>query len=374
MNIPFSTFSPMHYEIVDELDEAYHRVIAKGQYIRGDECAAFEKEFAEYCGTRYCVGVASGLDAIYLILRALDISNGDEVIIPANTYIATALAVSYAGAVPILIDPDIVTYNIDPDKIEDKITSKTKAVIAVHLQGRAADMDAINEIAQKYHLYVIEDAAQSHGAEYKGIRVGGLSDAAAFSFYPSKNLGALGDAGCITTNNKTIADKVRILGNYGSDFKYHHICQGINSRLDEIQAAFLRVKLPYLDKWNEYRRMIAKRYLDEIVNPSVVLPKADSNLYRHIYHVFAVCCDKRDQLEKYLLENGIMTVKHYPIPIHLQNAYCNLGLKEGDLPISEKISRTTLSLPIYYGMSNDEISYVICYLNKFDNDVRDRKI
>lgn len=365
MKIPFVTFDPMHSEIRKELDEAYHCVMDKSQYIRGDECAAFEEEFAKYCGAKYCVGVASGLDAIYLILRAMDISVGDEVIVPANTYIATALAVSYTGAVPVLVEPDIKTYNIDPQKIEEKITAKTKAIIAVHLQGRAADMDAIKSVAQRYALCIIEDAAQAHGAEYKGVRVGTLADAAAFSFYPGKNLGALGDAGCITTNNKDIADKIRILGNYGSDFKYHHIYQGVNSRLDEMQAAFLRVKLLHLDRWNENRRMIAKRYLSKIVNPLIILPEPDSEEYRHIYHVFAVRCQERDNLEKYLLENGIMTVKHYPTPIHLQEAYSDLNITSGMLPIAEEISQTILSLPMYYGMSENEVDYVIKSVNEF---------
>ncbi|MCM1179011.1 MAG: DegT/DnrJ/EryC1/StrS family aminotransferase [Clostridium sp.] len=365
MNIPFVTFDPMHSEIRKELDEAYHCVMDKSQYIRGDECVAFEKEFAKYCGTKYCVGVASGLDAIYLILRAMDISVGDEVIVPANTYIATALAVSYAGAVPILVEPDIKTYNIDPQKIEEKITSKTRAIIAVHLQGRVADMDAIRSVAHRYHLHIIEDAAQAHGAEYRGMRAGALADAAAFSFYPGKNLGALGDAGCITTNNKDLADKVRILGNYGSDYKYHHIYQGVNSRLDEMQAAFLRVKLLHLDRWNENRRMIANKYLSKIVNPLIILPEADSDEYRHIYHVFAVRCQERDNLEKYLLENGIMTVKHYPTPIHLQEAYNDLNLTKGMLPVAEEISSTILSLPMYYGMSEVEVDYVIKNVNEF---------
>ncbi len=365
MNIPFADLNPMHNEIRRELDEAYYRVMDKSQYIRGDECTLFEKEFAEYCGTAFCVGVGSGLDAIYLILRAMGISAGDEVIVPSNTYIATALAVSYTGAVPVFVDPDIKTYNIDSDKIEKSITCKTKAIIAVHLQGRAADMDAIKLIAEKHGLYVIEDAAQAHGAEYKGRRTGGLADAAAFSFYPGKNLGALGDAGCITTNNKDIADKVRILGNYGAEYKYYHIYQGINSRLDEMQAAFLRVKLVYLDKWNENRRMIAGRYFRELKNPLVTLPEEDNDEYRHIYHVFAIRCRERDKLEKFLLENGIMTVKHYPIPIHLQKAYYDLRIAAGSLPVAEEISRTILSIPMYYGLAEKEVSYIINCLNRF---------
>lgn len=365
MNIPFASFVPMHEEIRKDLDAAFKKVVDKSYFIQGEECEKFEEEYAAYCGTKYCVGVATGLDAIYLILKALDIKAGDEVIVPSNTYIATALAVSFTGATPVFVEPVIDTYNIDVTCIEEKITEKTKAIIAVHLQGRAADMDAINAIAQKHGLYVLEDAAQAHGARYKGQRVGALSDAAAWSFYPGKNLGALGDGGCITTNNKQIADKVRALGNYGSDYKYHHIYQGTNSRLDEMQAAFLRVKLPHLDKWNEARRRIAEAYLSGINNPLIKLPLATSDDYEHIYHVFVIRCDRRDELEKYLKDNGIGTVKHYPVPMHLQKAYEELHIQEGELPIAEEISKTVLSIPMYYGMTDEEVEYVIDSLNKF---------
>lgn len=365
MNIPFASFVPMHEEIRKDLDAAFKKVVDKSYFIQGEECEKFEEEYAVYCGTKYCVGVATGLDAIYLILKALDIKAGDEVIVPSNTYIATALAVSFTGATPVFVEPVIDTYNIDVTCIEEKITEKTKAIIAVHLQGRAADMDAINAIAKKHGLYVLEDAAQAHGARYKGQRVGALSDAAAWSFYPGKNLGALGDGGCITTNNKQIADKVRALGNYGSDYKYHHIYQGTNSRLDEMQAAFLRVKLPHLDKWNEARRKIAEAYLEGITNPLIKLPLATSADYEHIYHVFVIRCDRRDELEKYLKDNGIGTVKHYPVPMHLQKAYEELHIQEGELPIAEEISKTVLSIPMYYGMTDEEVAYVIDALNKF---------
>lgn len=365
MKVPFATFVPMHNEIRAELDAAYNRVMDKSYFIQGEECQKFEEEYAAYCNTKYCVGVATGLDAIYLILKALDVKCGDEVIVPSNTYIATALAVSFTGAVPVFVEPAIETYNIDVTKIEEKITEKTKAIIAVHLQGRAVDMGAVNAIAKKHGLYVIEDSAQAHGAKYKGVKVGALSDAAAWSFYPGKNLGALGDGGCITTNNKDIADKVRALGNYGSDYKYHHIYKGTNSRLDEMQAAFLRVKLPMLDKWNEARRAIAKRYLEEINNPLIKLPLATSEEYEHVYHVFVIRCDKRDELEKYLADNGIGTVKHYPIPMHMQGAYTDLHIAEGELPIAEEISKTVLSIPMYYGMNDEEVGYVIKVLNEF---------
>ena len=365
MKIPFATFKPMHDEIRKDLDQAYNKVIDSNYFIQGKECELFEKEFADYCNAKYCVGVATGLDALYLILRAMNIGNGDEVIVPSNTYIATALAVSYCGAKPIFVEPELETYNINPALIEEKITDQTKAIIAVHLQGRPADMDTVNEIAKKHNLYVIEDAAQAHGTEYKGQKVGTLSDAAGFSFYPGKNLGALGDGGAVVTNNKEIADKVRALGNYGSDYKYHHIYKGTNSRLDEIQSAFLRCKLPHLDKWNEYRRNVANKYFEGIKNPLIKLPLKDSEDYRHIYHVFVIRCDKRDELEKYLNENGIGTVKHYPIPMHLQEAYKDLNIKEGSLPIAEEISKTVLSIPMYYGMTDEEVNYVIDKLNAF---------
>ena len=363
--IPFVSFETMHKEIRSDLDAVFQAVMDSNYFIQGQACAQFEKDFAEYCGVQYCVGVGNGLDALMLILRAMDIGVGDEVIVPSNTYIATALAVSYVGAKPVFVEPDIDTFNINPDLIEEKITEKTKAIIAVHLQGRPADMDSINAIASKYGLKVIEDAAQAHGAKYKGVKVGSLGDAAGFSFYPGKNLGALGDGGGVTTNNKEIADKVRALGNYGSDYKYHHIYKGVNSRLDEMQAAFLAVKLKHLDKWNVERRRIATRYLSEIYNPLVTLPKSSDDEYEHVYHVFVIRCKERDQLETYLKENGIGTLKHYPIPMHLQRAYQDLGVNEGVLPIAEEISKTVLSIPMYYGMTEEQIDEVIQMINRF---------
>lgn len=365
MKIPFATVAPMHDEIRMELDNAYSRVMDGAWFIQGAECEAFEQEYAAYVGTEYCVGVGTGLDAILLILKAMGIGSGDEVIVPSNTFIATALAVSYSGARPILAEPDIETYNIDTDKLEQSITERTKAIIAVHLQGRPADMDRIRAIACKYGLKVIEDAAQSHGALYKGKRTGSLSDAAAFSFYPGKNLGALGDGGCVTTNDGKLAEKIRALGNYGSDYKYHHIYQGTNSRLDELQAAFLRVKLRNLDGWNAKRQRIADRYLNEIANPAVKLPLPCTDEYGHIYHIFAVRCDRRDALEQYLNEKGIGTAKHYPIPIHLQNAYDSLGCDRGVFPVAEEISRTVLSIPMYCGMKEEDVNFVIQCINSF---------
>lgn len=365
MNIPFASFKKMHSELREKLDLAYKRVIESNYFIQGKECTDFEKKFADYCGVNYCVGVGNGLDALTLILRAMEIGKGDEVIVPSNTYIATALAVSSVGATPVFVEPEIETYNINTDRIEEKITENTKAIIAVHLQGRPADMDEICAIANKHNLKVIEDAAQAHGARYKGRRVGSLSDAAGFSFYPGKNLGALGDGGCVTTNDKEIADKVRSLGNYGSDYKYHHIYKGVNSRLDELQAAFLNVKLDKLDYWNEERRKIAEKYFAGITNPSVKLPLKSDNTFEHIYHVFVIRCKERDKLEEYLNERGIGTVKHYPIPMHRQLAYKDLEIGEGELPIAEEISRTVLSLPMYYGMTDEEVQYVVKNINEF---------
>lgn len=365
MDIPFVDLQPMHREIREGLDAAYKRVMDRGWFIQGCECQAFEEEFADYVGTDYCIGAASGLDALYLILRAMGIGGNDEVIVPANTFIATALAVSYAGAVPVFAEPGIDAYNLEPASVERKITGKTRAIIAVHLQGRTADMDAISQIARKHNLIVIEDCAQAHGAAYKGRMAGTMSDAAAFSFYPGKNLGAFGDGGCVTTGNKALADKIRALGNYGSDVKYHHIYKGTNSRLDELQAAFLRVKLPHLDRWNEERRKAAKQYFEEITNPAITLPLPDSQEYRHIYHVFAIRCGERDSLEAYLASKGIGTAKHYPLPIYLQQAYQGCGTVKGALPAAEEISRTILSIPMYYGISREQVHFVAGTINAF---------
>ncbi|TYZ29950.1 DegT/DnrJ/EryC1/StrS family aminotransferase [Selenomonas caprae] len=365
MEIPFADLRPMHDEIRHELDSAYKKVMDNSWFIQGTELEAFEKEFATYVGVKHCIGVATGLDALYLILKAYGIGAGNEVIVPSNTFIATALAVSYAGATPVFVEPEIETFNIDTSRIEAAITSETKAIMAVQLQGRCCDMDEINRIAKKHGLKVIEDAAQAHGAKYKGKKAGALGDAAGFSFYPGKNLGALGDGGCVTTNDDDLAAKVRALGNYGSDYKYHHIYKGTNSRLDEMQAAFLRVKLPHLDKWNDARRKIAARYLAEIKNPLIQLPLPTSDEYEHIYHVFVIRCEKRDELEEYLAENGIHTVKHYPIPMHMQGAYADLQIAEGVLPNAEEISRSVLSIPMYYGMTEEQVTYVIEKLNDF---------
>ena len=364
MKVPFVTFKPLEKELDNELRSAFERVYNRSWYIDGEEDTKFEDEFAKYCDCKYCVGVGNGLDSLFLALKALGIKEGDEVIVPSNTFIATALAVSYVGGTPVFVEPDIRTFNINPTLIESAITGKTKAIIPVHLYGQPCDMDPIMEIAKKYELFVIEDCAQAHGARYKGKVIGSFGDAAGFSFYPGKNLGALGDAGATVTNNQSIAEKIRALGNYGSDYKYHHIYQGNNSRLDELQAAFLAAKLPFLDKVNENRRTIANRYLKGIDNQEIILPIIP-DFAEPVWHIFAIRCDRRDELEAFLNENGISTNKHYPIPMHFQQCYKDLRFKKGDFPIAEEISRTELSLPMYYGMTDEEIQYVINKVNEF---------
>lgn len=364
MRVPFVSFKPLEKELDSQLRGAFERVFENSWYIDGNEDKAFEKAFAEYCHSEYCVGVGNGLDALLLVLKAWGIGEGDEVIVPSNTYIATALAVTYVGAKPVFVEPDIRTYNIDPALIEEKITPKTKAIMPVHLYGQACDMDPILAIAKKHGLKVLEDCAQAHGATYKGKIIGSFGDAAGFSFYPGKNLGALGDAGATVTNDKALADHVRALGNYGSDYKYHHIYKGNNSRLDELQAAFLSAKLPLMDKVNDDRRATAKKYLEGITNPLITLPYVMPECVP-VWHLFAIRCNKRDELAAYLEEKGIGTNKHYPIPMHLQDCYADLGIKKGDLPIAEEISDTELSIPMYYGMTDEEVQYVIDCINGF---------
>ncbi len=364
MNIPFVSFLPMEQELDADLRSAFGRVLRRSWYIGGEEDASFEAAFAAYTGAKHCVGCGNGLDALMLSLKALGIGAGDEVIVPSNTYIATALAVTYTGAKPVFAEPDIRTFNIDPANIEPLVTEKTKAIMPVHLYGQACDMDPILEIAEKHGLKVVEDCAQAHGATYKGRKVGTFGDAAGFSFYPGKNLGALGDAGAAVTNDEALAAKIRALGNYGSDYKYHHIYKGYNSRLDELQAAFLAAKLPHLDRMNAARRETAKAYSEGIRNPKVVLPWVREDCVP-VWHIYAVRCEARDALEQHLREKGIGTNKHCPIPMHLQECYRDLGFREGDYPVAEEISRTELSLPMYYGMTGEEIQYVIDAVNSF---------
>jgi dTDP-4-amino-4,6-dideoxygalactose transaminase len=359
MTIPFLDMKAPYIELKNELDEAYRRVMESGWYILGKECEAFEIEFADYCGVKYCIGVGNGLEALHLILRAYGIGEGDEVIVPANTYIATWLAVSHAGAIPVPVEPDEKTYNINPTLIEKAINENTKAIIAVHLYGQPVDMDPINFIAKQYNLKVIEDAAQAHGAKYKDQRVGSLGDAAGFSFYPGKNLGAIGDCGAVTTNDPAIAERVAILRNYGSRIKYHNEMKGFNSRLDELQAAFLREKLIKLDEWNARRSVIAALYTDQLtVLPTLIIPTVPS-WAEPAWHLYVVRHPQRDELAKRLSEAGIGSMIHYPIPPHLQPAYSELGYQLGAFPIAEKIHAEVLSLPMGPSMTLNQAEKVI---------------
>ena len=344
--IPFLDLKSPYLELKEELDAAYRRVMESGWYILGKEVEAFESEFATYCEAKHCIGVANGLDALHLIVRAYGIGTGDEVIVPSNTYIATWLAVTHAGATPVPVEPDIRTYNIDPAKIEQAITAKTKAIMVVHLYGQPADMDPINEIAAQYGLKVIEDSAQAHGARYNGRRAGTLGDASGFSFYPGKNLGALGDGGAVTTNDSALAERIKVLRNYGSQIKYHNEIIGLNSRLDELQAALLRVKLTKLDEWNERRRIVAKNYLRELSDQKKLVLPYVPDWADPVWHLFVVRHAQRDALQKSLSDVGIGTMIHYPIPPHLQEAYSELGYNEGTFPIAEQIHKELLSLPM----------------------------
>jgi dTDP-4-amino-4,6-dideoxygalactose transaminase len=364
MTVPFLDLRASHAEIELELEEAFGRVLRSGVYLLGRELEAFEREFADYCGARHCVGVGNGLEALHLILRAFGIGRGDEVLVPANTYIATWLAVSHAGALPVPVEPDSATYNIDPGLMESAVTAQTKAIIAVHLYGQPAEMDAINDVAARHGLKVIEDAAQAHGARYKGRRAGSLGHAAGFSFYPGKNLGALGDAGAIVTSDAELATTLRTLRNYGSSTKYYNERMGFNSRLDEMQAAFLRVKLARLDDWNGRRAEIARRYLEELAGTELVLPFVPS-WAEPAWHLFVVRSKHRDKLRQRLNASGIATHIHYPVPPHLQKAYSHLDIPEGTLPVTEGIHREVVSLPIGPHMTSAETSFTISRVKEF---------
>jgi dTDP-4-amino-4,6-dideoxygalactose transaminase len=345
MSIPFLDLKAPYRELQGELDEAYRRVVESGWFILGREVEAFEEEFAAYCGVRHCIGVGNGLDALHLILRGMEIGPGDEVIVPSNTYIATWLAVTYAGAVPVPVEPDEATCNLDPARIEAAITPRTRAIMAVHLYGNPAQMDPITAIAKRHGLKVIEDAAQAHGARYRGKRAGALGDAAGFSFYPGKNLGALGDGGAVTTDDDAVAERIRTLRNYGSRVKYVNELKGINSRLDELQAALLRVKLQRLDEWNARRSALAEAYGAALAGSGLTLPVATGGS-DPVWHLYVVRTPQRDALQSLLQERGIGTLIHYPIPPHLQKAYAELGLAEGAFPLAERMARQVLSLPI----------------------------
>ena len=363
--IPFLDLGAATSEIRVELDEALGRVLSSGRYIIGPEVEAFEREFSASVGTNHCVGVGNGLDAIELALRALGVGADDEVIVPSNTYIATWLAVTRLGAVIVPVEPDPETFNLDPGCVEAAITSRTRAIIAVHLYGRPADMDPILEVARTHAIRVVEDAAQAHGAEYRGRRIGGLGDAAAWSFYPTKNLGALGDAGAVTTNDPDVADRVRALRNYGSRTKYVNAVRGVNSRLDELQAAVLRVKLPLLEEWNERRRRVAARYLDGLRGTALRLPSAAPGA-DPVWHLFVVRSEARDRLQQHLTKKEVQTLIHYPIPPHLQAAYADLAYPVGAFPIAERIHRECLSLPIGPHLTDAQVGDVIDAVRSFD--------
>ena len=365
MNVPFLDLKTPYQELQDELDAAYLRVMESGWYILGEEVEAFEREFAAYCGVKHCIGVGNGLEALHLILRAYGIGLGDEVIVPANTYIATWLAVSYARAVPIPVEPDPRTYNLDPERIEAAITSRTRAILPVHLYGQPADMDAINDVAHWHGLKVIEDAAQAHGATYKGRQAGSLGDAAGWSFYPGKNLGALGDAGGVTTDDDALADRLRILRNYGSRVKYYNEVKGYNSRLDPLQAAFLRAKLPHLDEWNRRRKSIVSVYRQKLAGiPDLVVPFVP-DYAEPSWHLFVVRHPQRDALQKHLSGSGVGTLIHYPVPPHLSDAYTEMACKPGDFPITEQIAHTALSLPIGPHLPAEHMQHVIDSVESF---------
>lgn len=365
--IKFLDLQKINLEYQQEIEAKLIEVFRSGWYLMGKELSDFESNLSDYIGAKHSIGVANGLDALRLILRGyieLGIMNpGDEIIVPSNTYIASILAISDNGLIPVLVEPEINTYNIDISGIEEKITSKTKGILLVHLQGRVIFSERLKEIANQHHLKIIEDNAQAIGAEWNGIKSGNLGDAAGFSFYPGKNLGALGDAGAVTTNDDDLAKSIRALANYGSSQKYVNIYKGLNSRLDEIQAAVLDIKLKYIDHENDARRAIAQRFIKEITHPEIILPEYPENEKEHVWHVFVIRTPRRDELQAYLTENGIQTLIHYPIPPHKQEAY-----KEWEnlsFPISEKIHKEVLSLPISSVMSEEDISTIIKVINKF---------
>lgn len=348
----------------EEYEAAALRVLRSGWYVLGPEVEKFEIEFADYVGRKYCVGVNSGLDALILSVRAMGIGEGDEVIVPANTYIATVLAITENGAVPVFVEPDAY-YGLDVSKIEAVITPKTKAIMVVHLYGQAAEMDTITSIAKSHGLKLIEDCAQSHGARYRGSMTGAFGDVGCFSFYPTKNLGAFGDGGAVVMDDAELYNTLKMLRNYGSKIKYHNEIEGVNSRLDELQAALLRVKLSHLGELNEERVYIAQRYDAEIKNPAIDLPGMRCQETNHVYHQYVIRTKDRDGFQKYLAEHGIKTVIHYPVPPHLAECYSYLGYQKGDFPLAEQYADQVLSLPMFNGMTEKEIDYVCRICNEY---------
>lgn len=368
MKVNFSQLDRGYFLFKSDYDNAAIKTLESGWYILGESGAKFEKEFSGYLGSKYCVGLNSGLDALILAFRALGVGPGDEVIVPANTYIASVIGITENGATPVFIEPDEF-YNLDASRIEEKLTEKTKAILVVHLYGQAASMERIKAIADKHHLYLIEDCAQSHGAKYNGKITGTWGVIGCFSFYPTKNLGAFGDAGAIVTDNNEIYEKIKMLRNYGSKIKYQNEIEGVNSRLDEIQAALLSAKLSHYDELRAGREEIAKRYLSEIRNKNIELPKINDKS-EHVWHLFVVRTKNRDRLQKYLAESGIGTQIHYPIPPHLSTAYKHLGYSNGDFPITESYANSILSLPLYDGMTQKEVDYVIDIINKYEEVIK----
>jgi dTDP-4-amino-4,6-dideoxygalactose transaminase len=365
VTIPFLSFTHTNNLIREEITNSFLSFFDKGWYVLGSEVEEFEKEYATFNNTKYAIGVSNGLDALHLALRALKIGPDNEVIVPSNTFIATVLAVSYVGATPVFVEPDAGTYNIDPKKIAAAINGKTKAIMPVHLYGQAAAMDEIMALAQKHQLYVIEDNAQAQGATWNGNKTGTFGQLNGTSFYPGKNLGALGDAGGITTNDDKLNETVRTLRNYGSQKKYHNEMTGFNMRLDEAQAAFLRVKLRYLPTWNEQRKEIASWYDAALKNIADVVLPITAEGATHVYHLYVIRTGKRDALQEHLSKNGIGTLIHYPIPPHLQKAYQHLGFKKGDFPIAEEIAATCLSLPIWPGMQQADVELIANTIKTF---------
>lgn len=375
VKIPFLDFNSIHEVIGPDLNKAASSVIGSGWFVNGAEVTAFEHAWANFLGTDMCIGVSSGLDALELSLRAAGIGEGDEVIVPSNTYIATALAATHAGATPVFLEPVPSTYLIDIARVEDAITERTKAIIPVHLYGQAVDMHSIMTLAEKHGLFVVEDNAQAHGSTWDGRRTGSFGHANATSFYPGKNLGALGDAGAVTANDSELAHQIRMLRNYGSEVKYHNEVIGYNKRLDEMQAAFLSVKLKYLETWTAARQTIAAQYLSALQGVGdLILPKTQPNA-THVYHLFVVRTNHRDELAAYLEDNGIGTLIHYPIPPHLQRCYADLGHSRGDFPIAEELANTVLSLPIWPGMCSAQINFVVSVIKGFfsDNVLKSRR-
>ncbi|TXJ24994.1 MAG: DegT/DnrJ/EryC1/StrS family aminotransferase [Chitinophagaceae bacterium] len=358
MKIPFLSFEDINNTVRNEITIAFEKVFESKWYVLGEKVEQFEKEYASFNGVNHCVGLSNGLDALYLALKALGVGEGDEVIVPSNTYIATLLAVSYVGAKPVLVEPNPITCNIDPSLIEEAITSSTKAIMPVHLYGQCCEMDAIMNIARKHKLFVVEDNAQSQGASFNGRLAGSFGDINGTSFYPGKNLGALGDAGGATTDFAHWAERLRVLRNYGSQKKYYNEVIGHNMRLDELQAAFLSVKLKYLANWTAKRQDIAGWYDETLKDISQMKLPVVAKGATHVYHLYVVRTESRDQLQQYLAEKEIGSLIHYPVPPHLQQAYANLGLKKGDLPIAEDLANTCLSLPLWPGMTQSQVAFV----------------